>query len=433
MSLLQDISERLLVRSQEAILQLDVWIQRQRRLQELMEGEEEQEQGGDTNTNMDIRGTLPQFLEQYNTYMAQLNSLQVRVEFIRDTLVNKKNTGIRNQQLESNNSVDEQKYIQDLVHEFQDITQKLSELSTVRNPSTASSRSTSTKSSIESFKPKPLRIISRSNTHSHLHQQTSLDKKVSFNEDESNSSISHSRSMESLHENSKSLRNTKSMDVLKRSTFKNHSDFSKLLNSRQRLSINIFDDDLIANEDGNEFYNQYSDSDQATVISHGTPIRGADTPLLRRYNSHESILSFRKPTQSRQPNQILPYSSVRQPSMQSVAVNSNPIFSRMRPNATSKDLLSSFINKPQPNRLHQQKPKPNSNSLFGKWNFFNKFNSVTSEIGTTTTQLYPTNSSMSNKFNPNDIPSSASIREPVFDDSLHLEDLNDALNTELLL
>lgn len=122
---LEDITERLLIRSQEAILQLDLWIQRQQRSSICQTTDQE---------------SLDKLSQQYNQYMSQLNSLYVRSESVRDKLS-------KEQQRRLITEDNEHQRIEDLVREFQDITLRLNELATVPNEaSNDSPQSQSTRS-----------------------------------------------------------------------------------------------------------------------------------------------------------------------------------------------------------------------------------------------------------------------------------------------
>ncbi|CCD22173.1 Vac17p NDAI_0A00130 [Naumovozyma dairenensis CBS 421] len=474
---LQDITERLLIRSQEAILQLDLWIQREKKQQELST------LNNSNNITYDHVDN-----QQYNVYLAQLNSLIVRVQYIRDKFLHNIN------QLDS--TQDEQKYIENLVYEFKQITLKLNDLSK-KNKTTSSSenssKTASSKSSMESFEPKPLKIIKRtkndqkvSNTINNDHDLIMQDENLQRPNSLPSSPIEKS-SYVTISQNEQNLRLMKSQDFsTKKNTSRNtnyntirkfeNDTINQFFKSQQRLSIGIFD-----NDDDNIYstnmgtatritgeYLTDNNSDQATVISQGTIKRNDDdfTPL-RRYNSHESILSQKI---SSTPlidnnnnltfNSKLPlYSSIRRPSMQSIHVTSNPIFARSSQGKTSKDLLSSFVTSSIPrnnNRNIQTRTKTrtqsrrnnqlrdhtinqtSTSSFFGNWNFLNRFNMITSETNTTTNRkrnynIPLVNQSRAHNIDVNDTMDSISIKEPVYDNTISLDDLEDALNTELLL
>lgn len=426
---LEDISERLLTRSQEAILQLELWIQRQQHLREL---EDE---------------SIDKFGDQYNIYIAQLNSLCIRSEYVRDKL-NKE----RERRL---SMINDRKYVENLVLEFQDITMKLNELARSRSRhSTPSSKST--RSSYDSFQPKPLKITERHRSNVRESRESPLKRRpinqsVGFTELEESPnsrclSLPGSPVKEVVPE--RSIRLAKSYDTGLRSTNKKLTDRSaerdirSFFKENQRLSISFF----------GEYDNEAdSASDQDTVISVSPACQPKAVPL-RRYNSHESILStkieplcFEKGFSSF----LLPISN--RPSLTSARVSSAPVFSKTTKPASSRDLLSTFVTCPRSARSNGgNKRESKAKSFFAGWSFFRTTNTglgqvpangnpkqrssvrqdLLPEFGSEETQRE--NLSSPSKARPSSGSQSPS-KLPIFDSLISYDDLRDALNTELIL
>lgn len=429
MSRLEDISERLLSRSREAIIQLELWVQRQQQIPEL--------------ENEDC---IDRLADQYNIYIAQLNSLCVRSEYVRHRLNEERQRRL--------SMLNDHKYIEDLVYEFQGITVKLNELAqTQKSDSTPSSKST--QSSLDSFQPRPLKITERhlNNVQATLEspiKKNLIKKRVNFvppnKEVETSKCISLPGSPIRELSIKRSIRLAKSCDTALNSnaqskTKKQHvSDLQSFFKENQRLSISFFedrDDDLD------------SMSDQDTVISM-SPSRGEKFKPLRRYKSHESILSTTKvqPISSGKTFAAFLLPSSNRPSMKSVRVSSAPVFSSTGTPTCSRDLLSAFVESPHnPMGKKESRNKLKSSSFFGKWNFFStspvrtpKINmrqppscqkTVASEAAPICGQL--SHSSCSHLVFKSDESTLPPASQPIFDSMVSYDDLRDALNTELIL
>ncbi|CAR29074.1 ZYRO0F18502p [Zygosaccharomyces rouxii] len=365
---LDDISERLFIRSQEAVLQLELWIRRQQHLSEI-----EHEHARD------------KIADQYNLYMAQLNSLCVRSEYVRDKL----NAGYQNRKPPI---VNEQNYIEDLVYEFQDITVKLNELAQNQKEQVTPS-SKHSNGSVNSFQPRPLKITERYRTDIGATRQSPTRingklKNVNFVEESLPELFCPSkctslpgsplkmRSPDRLPD--RPLRVAKSYDTglnpNSRAKLKKQKEEEMLsvFKENQRLSI-TFCDDI---DEGSD-----SASDQNTVISTSPippshPIQydvQSEKPPLRRYNSHDSVLSTKvQPISSAKCPTFLTIPTANRPSMKSVTVSSAPIISSTGGKASSKDLLSSFISNTQDYDKKARNDNGNNNRFSSNliWNLF---------------------------------------------------------------
>lgn len=420
MTTLEDISERLLTRSQEAILQLELWIQRQQHLRELEDD------------------PVHKLSDDYNMYIAQLNSLCVRSEYVRDKL---------NKERERRLSLlNDRKYIENLVFEFQKITVKLNDLACAQSThSTPSSKST--RSSLDSFQPRPLKISERHQLGTQPINESptrkkSLKKSVAFvpvsdaidNQSSRCFSLPGSPIKNDIYV--RSVRLAKSYDTglnsktMRRVKENNTQDIHSFFKENQRLSIS-FCDDLDEDLD--------VDSDQDTVISVPPACHDKLSPL-RRYNSHESILSTKiQPlSQAKSLSSFLLPTPPNRPSINSTRISSEPIFSRNSTPTSSKDLLSTFVSKQ--NFQSEDRAKNKQGSVFARWNLFGN-SSAASQITQVSAQnpMKIINSNFRQQIKlmqcyerPFQSLQSA-VKGPVFDSMVSYDDLSDALNTELVL
>ncbi|GHM92439.1 vacuole-specific Myo2p myosin receptor [Saccharomyces cerevisiae] len=419
---LEDITERLLIRSQEAILQLDLWIQRQQRSSICQTTDQE---------------SLDKLSQQYNQYMSQLNSLYVRSESVRDKL-NKE------QQRRLITEDNEHQRIEDLVREFQDITLRLNELATVPNEaSNDSPQSQSTRSSLGSFQPRPLKIIERQRL-CMVTPSKPPKKSVGFNPINEVDCPSKTNSLpcspKKQPARNRTLRAAKSHDTgLNKSKKPSSSDaYESFFKNRQRLSLTFFDE-----MDDEDF-----DSDQDTIIlpnistpPHvGVPAKGAEFEPLRRYNSHESILS-NKPAPSKSLNLgnfsasfFKPSNPTFGTSISNVQVNCHPtVAATMAPSRngpripSSKALLSSFIARSDTHTVKE------NNTNLKHASFMDKFNSSLSTISESfQSKRGRKNKGMNEERISNLNHNVAQEQKNNMDISVSIEELQDALNTELL-
>lgn len=427
MSNLEDITEHLLNRAQEAVTQLEVWISDQQNFQK--------SRSHDANEELK---------DMYSLYVAQLNSLCVRSEYV----INKLNKEQRRRSSQYRNH----KYIEDLVFEFQDITLKLNDIAVSQNKNTTPS-SKSSKSSCDSFQPKPLKITERHRSYMEAAQRSPIKKenskkKVVVISDLPETDPSSSRCLSlpgsPLKESrDKTIRLAKSYDTglnrrsISKRTPGDKKDVKSFFKDNQRLSISLFED--CDKEDD-------SMSDQDTVISVSPACEEKFVPL-RRYNSHESILSIKKPRGPPKKlfSSFLPNRS-NCPSMNSARISSAPVFSKASNPARSRDLLCAFVKDSRNAPLaHEVYDRKKSSSFFAKWNPFN----LKPVISNTTTVAnhkakhrsdvialqedgtrHEFIASPPRKLNR---AISAVPREPIFDSTIAYEDLRDALNTELII
>lgn len=421
---LEDITERLLIRSQEAILQLDLWIQRQQRSSVCQTTDQE---------------SLDKLSQQYNQYMSQLNSLYVRSESVRDKLS-------KEQQRRLITEDNENQRIEDLVREFQDITLRLNQLATVPNKASDDSpQSQSTRSSLESFQPRPLKIIERQRL-CMVTPSKPPKKSVGFNPINDVDCPSKTNSLpcspKKQTAKNRTLRAAKSHDtgLNKRKNPSSSDAYESFFKNRQRLSLTFFDE-----MDDEDF-----DSDQDTIIlpNISTPphmdvtAKGAEFEPLRRYNSHESILS-NKPIPSMSLSLgsfpvsfFKPSNPTFGTSISNVQVNCHPtVAASMTPSRngprvpSSKALLSSLIARSDTHIVKQ-----NTTNLKHA-SFMDKFNSSLSTIS----ESFQNKKGKKNKgldgeriSNPDHIVAQEQ-KKSIMDMSVSIEELQDALNTELLL
>ena len=419
---LEDITERLLIRSQEAILQLDLWIQRQQRSSICQTTDQE---------------SLDKLSQQYNQYMSRLNSSYVRSESVRDKLS-------KEQQRRLITEDNEHQRIEDLVREFQDITLRLNELATVPNEaSNDSPQSQSTRSSLGSFQPRPLKIIERQRL-CMVTPSKPPKKSVGFNPINEVDCPSKTNSLpcspKKQPARNRTLRAAKSHDTgLNKSKKPSSSDaYESFFKNRQRLSLTFFDE-----MDDEDF-----DSDQDTIIlpnistpPHvGVPAKGAEFEPLRRYNSHESILS-NKPAPSKSLNLGSFSASFFKPSnptfgtsISNVQVNCHPtVAATMAPSRngpripSSKALLSSFIARSDTHTVKE------NNTNLKHASFMDKFNSSLSTISESfQSKRGRKNKGMNEERISNLNHNVAQEQKNNMDISVSIEELQDALNTELL-
>ncbi|SMN20091.1 similar to Saccharomyces cerevisiae YCL063W VAC17 Phosphoprotein involved in vacuole inheritance [Maudiozyma saulgeensis] len=438
---LVDISDKLVIKSQETILQLDLWM-KQKKCQD------------------EITGQI--FEDEYTLFIAQLNSLFIRSKYVRDKLNQKLENFNSNNRASSTMIENPDDYVKHLVFEYKDITDKLNKLSQrqriiVNTNSSPSSQTTD--SSNDSFQPKPLKIYSRqrdsllleidqpiSNTqknngkisdqliipkntfrslscHNSLPSSPIKSKNVQSFIDTNN----HKSSSHFLKE--KTLRSTKSytdgLNITKSEERKNSkhidNEYQRLFKQKNRLSLSLVGEEeeyTRTNESqdadidyDSDDYNEYSnyDSDQNTIMQCNSPIINTNSKQqlepLRRYNSHESILSTRNSILLEKKSKPLKFSmfstSYNNPTTAisgSVQINSNPIFARtsIRTSTTahsqpvtqrirSTDLLHSVMkdmNTQIRTATNDEPQKPTKSSFFDSWNVFNRYPlSLTSEVG----------------------------------------------------
>ncbi|CCE63491.1 hypothetical protein TPHA_0E04020 [Tetrapisispora phaffii CBS 4417] len=341
---LEELSEKLLIRSQEAILQLDLWILRQQQ----QHNDHRFGTATDTgNKTKDSNEALNALRSTYDLYMSQLNSLYVRSEFIRDKLNSEKNN-VNKFNLDHRN-------IEELVFEFQNIREKLNQLAASSKLDKHSPPKTSTRSSsMESMNLKPLKVVAKHEKRmSKELELKNKEKSVTFGKETRISLTTNGiggklmikddsdASPQLIDKKYKVLRNAISYDTglnsksksNKRSNReyrkKNDAAYDSLFKNKQRFSISLFEDyvDTTTNTNYNEFNPTVdasintelieNNSDQETVISSSHLPCITNEPLddyilsnsiqldknnnsgnnegkkshLRRCNSHESILS----------------------------------------------------------------------------------------------------------------------------------------------
>lgn len=425
---LDEISERLFIRSQEAVLQLELWIRRQQRLSEI-----EHEYSAD------------KLADQYNLYMAQLNSLCVRSEYVRDKLNKGCNHGM--------STVNQETYVEDLVYEFQDLTLKLNELAhKQKEHCTPSSKSSN--GSEDSFRPRPLKIIERHRADVNATRQSPIKenkkvKNVNFSQHDLEDASCPCRctslpgSPVRIVSPAKPLRVAKSYDTglnpnarakLKK---QRENEMLSFFKENQRLSITFCD----GGDDDSD-----SVSDQNTVISSSPPCESTFKPL-RRYNSYDSILSSKgQPIPSTKGPAFLSVLTANRPSMKSDMVSSAPVISRTRSKASSKDLLSLFVSNTQGQEVRGKMSSKFPTNSF--WSIFKISSQKPKEINTpldSKRKLTPHANEV--RTYPRGVYSSCSrlvvgsqqsrilpaMSQPINSGSLMYDELQEALNTELIL
>ncbi|CCK69133.1 Vac17p KNAG_0C00190 [Huiozyma naganishii CBS 8797] len=442
MDCLEDVTDRLLIRSQDAILQLELWVQQQEKL--LL-----------TDHASVDRKKFEAIAQQRNLHLSQLNSLCLRSRYIKEKLASERNIcSIRKGR---------RSYIENLVYEFQDIAMSLNELSET-NRKNGSPVSQATTNSSDSFEPKPLRILERQRTcnaksptkrnsnHIKIPRET---EKSDFTENVADCLHSSlpSSPLRGSNGSQQTIRLTKSYhESLNGQKPTSHSPLMNPFNAKNRLSLYLFDNidekELTPCDDDN--------SDQETVM-YNSPVvsKGAAFEPLRRYNSHESILSVAKKApihSSAQKLQFYPSATNGTTSAQSVFVSSKPVYTKpLSVQSRSKDLLSSIA--------HAEASKDTkTTSVFNGWNLFGKSSTaaITSEVGTCaisqkkhsaikTNRRYITGDTLVISTSNRPRLSRSSVRQPhgynrhtspitpIVDHQVRQNELSEALETELLL
>jgi len=453
---LADISDKLVIKSQETILQLDLWMKQQKRQEEVI---------GNLVNNDNLS-----FDDEYTLFIAQLNSLYIRSKYVRDKL-NQQLKNFNNKGSSSSSSMIENPddYVKHLVFEYKDITDKLNKLSQRQrtfinnnNNTDSSPSSQTTDRSNDSFQPKPLKIYSRQRDSLLLGIDQSVTLSLSPNEGKildqlvipkntfrslschnslPNSPIKQ-RNIQSIIDTTndskpfqflkeQTLRSTKSytdgLNITKSQKKKNlkqiDDEYQRLFKQKNRLSLSLVGDEEeytrtnesqdIYRDFDNDGYNDYVnyDSDQNTIMQCNSPLIDMNSKQqqqlepLRRYNSHESILSTRNSMLLEKKSKPLTFSmfstNFNTPTTAisgSVQINSNPIFAKtsIGTSATihsepvtqrirSTDLLHSVMKDMNTRRgspINDRPQKPTKTSFFDNWNVFNKYSmSLTSEVG----------------------------------------------------
>ncbi|GMM56609.1 Vac17 protein [Maudiozyma humilis] len=468
MSSLADIADKLLIRSQESILQLDLWIKQRERAAELR-GEVWSEQESDL-------GTL---------YVAQLNSLHIRSKYIRDKLLESGNTGPAGSLGSLGPIGNPEEYIKQLVFEYRDITVKLNETILANkhaNSNHTSPSSQTTGSSHDSFEPKPLKIYSRQRDSLLLFAEGCASGDAGDSPTKKRSSGAFNTNvgvipplMESFalpKDTFRTLAMYKSLPsspMKKRNTTthtsvagtgrdsqpaspvrplrsaksygdnlngsnrqrKHSAEYDQVFKQKNRLSLSLVPDDESSGfrEDSAEptstnitAQEMYDESDQDTIMQYtNSPVCNNKVQFepLRRYNSHESILSTRNSMLLERKSKPLRFSPFMGSGYQfhgatagSVQVNNSPIFAdsvttnviaqpqparKMRSTDLLHSVMKGMAPAPQPSaqtNVHakpipapapapKSKSKPKSKqSFFDSWNVFNKYPmTLTSETG----------------------------------------------------
>ncbi|SCW02982.1 LAFE_0G00342g1_1 [Lachancea fermentati] len=453
MDQLQDTAKRLLVRSQEAILQLDLCIQRQQRLYECGFCEQVSPQSGSSQTP----------LQEYHAYLAQLNSLYIRTQHLRDKI----------QKDECPHHAIGQDSIHQLLSEYQTIINKLNEFTIQKLNNESSPVSDSSRSTV-SFKPRPLKILTRNNvdhsspskkpkkttvTHSLEDNHVTFSTKDIHSHNRSSSlpgSPKISLQLDNLgHAPIRPLRGAKSCNIGLNKSKPLEDNRLSFFKDRQRFSLSFFDD-------------EYS-SDEETVISVSPPLhfdRGLESlskvEPLRRYKSHESMLSLSKEAGTLATSRPTPFTQFLcrascQPSTGITSIAPHQIHSFQIPSSddkkrnSSKDLLSKIVentSKKQTNTwlggLENRR-----NPIMNAWKRFNHQTLITSEVGIKETKrdcpgvkrIIPrgkrpeirsqnTNSCSTLVIGPNGSKFVTQMKEPELSYKISQDALNEALNTD---
>lgn len=464
-----DITDKLVIKSKESILQLDLKLQQKKRNQEIYYSNNNDDDKDNTDIDSDN--------DEYVLFIAQLNSLHIRSKYIRDKL--KSSNGLNKSNATTSLIIDNpNEYVKHLVYEYKDITNKLNTFArnnlTISDSISNNSKSPSSQSSNESFQPKPLRIYSRQRdslllesfnvtstspigessitNNTYATSITGYDRRLSCHNSLPNSPIKQicqqHNSFNTLTD--KFLRSSKSyndglnpnkiIDKRKKKRSKEEDEYQKLFKQKNRLSLSLvgYEQDIeqnltstTKNDPQASFINAniVSDyeSDQDTIMQCNSPlfdnyskkqlIQQEEPEIfepLRRYNSHESILSTKNSMLLNRKSKPLKFSlfstNLNNPTIASsknVQVNSNPIFASTTVNdmysnmnhvhstlhhstsqkMRSTDLLQSVMkdmnNNSTENALkykHENKPKTKT-SFFDNWNVFNKYSmTLTSEV-----------------------------------------------------
>lgn len=488
-----DITDKLVIKSKESILQLDLKLQQKKRNQEIYYNN-----NNDDDDSIDKYDIDDSDNDEYVLFIAQLNSLHIRSKYIRDKLKLSNNSKNKTTSLIIENPDD---YVKHLVYEYKDITNKLNIFAKnnliINDQISNNSKSPSSQSSNESFKPKPLKIYSRqrdslilesfnitstspigesSITHNNDNVKISIienGRRLSCHNSLPNSPIkqkfqqhsSFNTITDKVLRSSKSyndgLNSNKIIDKRKKKKTKQEDEYQRLFKQKNRLSLSLFgyeqdtEQDLTSttkNDHQTSFINANIigdyESDQDTIMQCNSPlidnyskkqqqqshIQQEEPEIfepLRRYNSHESILSTKNSMLLNRKSKPLKFSlfstNLNNPTIgtsKNVQVNSNPIFANTSVNDTynsrnrihsklhqttnqtirSTDLLQSVMkdmnnNTIQNTQNHKTEKKPKTKtSFFDNWNVFNKYSmTLTSEVAKN--DLNNINSINSNKTN----------------------------------
>lgn len=273
MQRLRELIDRLIVRSHEAIMQLDLSIQRRQRLLALESGSKDIQQ-----------------LQEYFSYFTYLNELNTRSKYFREKLVVN----------EGDENMDLCLIMEGLIMEFENITKSLNELALEERNLNISPVSNSTVTT-GSFQPRVLKIIERnkslyllpsaSSSRWEISMKHAKVKHVNFGNNVNPPSQVRSSSLpgsptqsnstlEILARDEKSLRMVKSYDVGLNQNQRKSVNRLNFFKENQRLSISVFDEDVY-------------DTDDETVISVSPSIEFNEClkvkNLSRRYSFDEII------------------------------------------------------------------------------------------------------------------------------------------------
>lgn len=476
MTSLVDITDQLLLRSKEAIGQLEDWLTKQ---QEVSESKL-------LNAPKSSDGTeLRLFEDKYNLYLRQLNSLLIRSQSLKNKLshtlhdseIRPKPRVVHTVRNTSDLSSTHFSRVEELVYEFQDLTFILNELAASRNSHFKSSHesnpedeiqpleftvnnkvdiskspsSNKTKSSYDSFEPKPFKILERNKQEKRSTNIGALNqriKSVNFNPIEilDTCEINDYFSMPSSPKKSSALtatdasykkfvRNVKSYDLGLRGIRKNSNDSIglKLSKNMNRISLTL-SEDITTVESDLEY-----ESDQDTVIWAQSPIVNNSLPL-RRCNSHESVLSVRgHQTLGRRNSRMFPRLPNTHLSAQSAQItSSNALFTK--PTVTSsREMLSSLIDANRSSSLDgdlstlRRRNYDTKHSKRTGLSLLSRFNNF---FGSSSSHRYPSNTSSSGgPLAPKNchLTSCAPNDNIQYNKSVSVDELAQALNTELFL
>lgn len=550
----ENITDQLLKRSQDAIWQLECWIKKQ-------ENDVNNNNSTSIPNTVEDPHTIKEAKHKQQQYVKQLKSLQRRSLYLKHNIHSTSNettpiipdvATFDQQSCNKNNRNSVQSvqsdvsYMENLVFEFKDLTLKLNELAQARksvklttNSTTdgdTSRSSSSSSSSDDSLELKPLRIISRQNIHNTLASTSTqcnntdneiIDATSSPCNETSQTPSSYSQTpkrkrllMSSLPSSpirSKSndkvqspdtpqhkLRNYKSYhDGLINNKTKNNTTRQQIhnpFNNNNRLSLALFQNMKNIDEDYNGNNVIYSDDelefvadddtqdelDQNTVLSSydngnkylKTPILTPKIdkfPPLQRSNSHESIFSKRsvkKPLRFYQfvTNTTAPTTrgistnDTKNTCLEDTTVVSQQMFFKSSYNSngtSSKALLSDIINsvpagpvttkrKPVQRTTTTATTTTATSSIFANWSLFGKKpqSNIISETGVckSRTGILKIKNDKRRPSNASSVVVSAVIqhnkgktkrlspsKKPIIDLDIRHNDLQDALNTELIL
>lgn len=376
---MQLVAERLVVRCQEASMQLELTIHR--KMCEF-----------DPNSNQSFVQ-----IQDYYSFLARLSSLKLRADHIQGTL--------RHEQKDPTDTNIQYETLERLIYEFQDITLSLNELAQDQNSPQKSSCSGSSNSSA-SIPLRSLKIIERNrNTllaaspirrKGATKLESSSKKTVVFKENlqtsisalKRSSSLPGSPVPDTLLESDMAMKEMKTLRLAKSYDFnlnrgRQESNIKwEFFKNKNRLSLSVFDDiDMDA-------------SDEETVISISPPAKFSylgtanytSSDKLRRCNSHDSVLSIkienlRADLSLRQ--EFTP--TWRRPSIRPT-ISSSKIYSVAHTTTESKneskDILSRIL---APSKEKSRgwfasaERSSNTDSFFSKW--FNSKSLVTTEVG----------------------------------------------------